>query len=61
MVVNLAPTGPVTVVASVITGVQGGYQEAQIGYASAVSWVLFTVIFAITLANWKFGSREVAD
>jgi multiple sugar transport system permease protein len=40
---------------------QKAFEEAQIGYASAVSWVLFTIIFAITLANWKFGSREVAD
>src|SRR5206468_4249630 len=40
---------------------QKAFEEAQIGYASAVSWVLFTIIFVITLANWKFGSREVAD
>ncbi len=40
---------------------QKAFEEAQIGYASAVSWVLFTIIFALTLVNWKFGSREVAD
>jgi multiple sugar transport system permease protein len=34
------------------------FEEAQIGYAAAVSWVLFALIFAITLVNWKFGSRE---
>ena len=34
-------------------------EEFQIGYASAISWVLFAVIFAVTLVNWKFGNREV--
>jgi multiple sugar transport system permease protein len=35
------------------------FEEFQIGYASAVAWVLFSVIFAVTLLNWKFGSRYV--
>src|SRR5436853_3293671 len=29
------------------------FEEFQIGYASAVAWVLFAAIFAITLVNWK--------
>ena len=37
------------------------FVEFQIGYASAVAWVLFVMIFAITLVNWKFGSRAVND
>lgn len=37
------------------------FKETQIGYASAVAWVLFLIIFAVTLANWKFGSRELND
>ncbi len=36
------------------------FEEFQIGYASAVSWVLFILIFAVTLLNWKVGSREVS-
>jgi multiple sugar transport system permease protein len=36
------------------------FEEFQIGYASAVSWVLFTIIFAVTLVNWKFGSKELS-
>ena len=36
------------------------FEEFQIGYASAVSWVLFTIIFAVTLVNWRFGSRYVS-
>jgi multiple sugar transport system permease protein len=35
------------------------FAEFQIGYASAVAWVLFALIFAVTLLNWKFGNREV--
>ena len=35
------------------------FEEFQIGYASAIAWVLFTMIFAITLVNWRFGSRYV--
>lgn len=36
------------------------FEEFQIGYASAVSWVLFTIIFVVTLVNWKFGSKELS-
>ena len=35
------------------------FQEFQIGYASAVAWVLFVIIFAVTLVNWRYGSRYV--
>ena len=35
------------------------FEEFQIGYASSVAWVLFTIIFVVTLVNWKFGSREL--
>src|SRR5437588_714839 len=36
------------------------FEEFQIGYASAVSWVLFLMIFAITVVNWRVGAREVS-
>ena len=35
------------------------FEEFQIGYASAISWVLFMIIFGITLVNWKFGAKEL--
>jgi len=35
------------------------FEEFQIGYASAMSWVLFMIIFAVTIVNWKFGAREL--
>lgn len=41
------------------------YQEAfelgRLGYASAVTWTLFALVFTITLFNWKFGNRYVND
>jgi len=37
------------------------FKETQMGYASAVAWVLFLIIFGVTLLNWKFGSRELND
>ncbi len=36
------------------------FEEFQIGYASAVSWVLFALIFVLTLINWRFGNKEVS-
>lgn len=36
------------------------FEEFQMGYASSVAWVLFVIIFAITLINWRFGSRYVS-
>jgi len=37
------------------------FERFQIGYASAISWALFAIIFAVTLLNWKFGQRGGAD
>lgn len=34
------------------------FEEFQIGYASAVSWVLFLLIGAVTILNWKFGNQN---
>ena len=38
-----------------------GFVEYELGYAAAISWVLFVFIFAITLFNWRFGSKYVND
>ncbi len=36
------------------------FEEFQIGYASAVAWVLFLLIFAVTAVSWRFGSKHVS-
>jgi multiple sugar transport system permease protein len=83
---QLAPTTFFIVIMSVIAGLQGGFEQAQVmtngepsettitlgfyiyregfeqfrlGYASAVAWMLFLMIFVATLMNWRFGSRQI--
>jgi multiple sugar transport system permease protein len=31
----------------------------HMGYAAAIAWALFAVVFAVTLANWRLGGRIV--
>jgi multiple sugar transport system permease protein len=50
------PAGTTTTIAYYIYN--KAFVELQMGYASAVSLVLFALIFLITLLNWKFGNRE---
>ena len=38
-----------------------GFETGRLGYASAVAWVLFLLVFVATLFNWRFGNRYVAD
>jgi len=38
-----------------------GFETGRLGYASAVVWTLFIMVFAITLFNFKFGNRYVND
>lgn len=37
------------------------FEEFQMGYASAIAWVLFAMIFAVTMVNWSFGSRRINE
>ena len=38
-----------------------GFATGRLGYSSAISWVLFIMVFSITMINWKFGSKYVND
>jgi len=38
-----------------------GFATGRLGYASAVSWTLFVLVFIVTLFNWKFGNRYTND
>lgn len=31
------------------------FQDLDLGYAAAISWVLFAIVFVATALNWKFG------
>lgn len=37
------------------------FQELNLGYASAIAWIMFLAIFGLTALNWKFGNRYVND
>jgi len=38
-----------------------GFETGRFGSASGVAWALFAMVLAVTLLNWKFGSRYVND
>jgi multiple sugar transport system permease protein len=38
-----------------------GFESGRLGYASAVVWVLFAMVMAMTLLNFKFGNRNVNE
>jgi multiple sugar transport system permease protein len=38
-----------------------GFSTGRLGYASAIAWTLFAMVFAITIFNWKFGNKHVNE
>ena len=36
-----------------------GFETGRLGYASAVAWALFALVFAVTLVNLKFGKDRI--
>lgn len=38
-----------------------GFQTGRLGFASAVAWALFVLVFGVTIFNWTFGNRYVND
>lgn len=35
------------------------YEWFKMGYASSIAWVLFFMVFIVTLINWKYGQKAV--
>ena len=35
------------------------YDWQQVGYAAAIAWVLFVMIFIVTLVNYRYGGKLV--
>ncbi len=52
---NGGPAGTTTTVAYHIY--TKAFEEFQVGYASAIAWVLFAIVFGLSLFTWKFGNR----
>jgi len=50
------PAGTTTTLAYYIY--QVGFEQGDLGVASAVSWVLFVIVFGFTLLKWKYGNRQ---
>jgi multiple sugar transport system permease protein len=56
MTSNGGPAGTTTTISYYIY--TKAFEQFQIGYASAVAWILFVAILGGTLLNWKFGSQH---
>lgn len=52
------PAGTTTTISYYIY--RKAFEEFEIGYASAIAWTLFIVVFAATLTVWKYGKQEEA-
>jgi len=35
------------------------YQFLKMGYAAATAWVLFMIVFVLTMINWRYGGKRV--
>ncbi|MEX0652768.1 MAG: ABC transporter permease subunit [Phycisphaeraceae bacterium] len=38
-----------------------GFETGRLGVAAAASWMLFMLVFAVTMFNWKFGNQYVNE
>jgi len=38
-----------------------GFETGRLGYASAIAWVLFGLVFIFSLLNFRFGNRDLND
>lgn len=56
---NGGPAGTTTTLAYMIY--TKAFTELQIGYASAISWVLFAVTLVVTSFMWRFGNQGGAE
>ena len=56
---NGGPAGATTTLSYYIYS--EGFDTGRLGYASAVSWTLFAMVFVVTMFNWKFGNRYTQE
>lgn len=53
---NGGPAGSTTTLSYFIYS--EGFETGRLGYASAISWALFFLVFTVTMVNWKFGNKK---
>jgi len=51
------PAGATTTISYYIYN--NAYEWFHMGYAAAIAWFLFLIVFVMTLLNWRFGGRRV--
>ncbi|MEM6313713.1 MAG: sugar ABC transporter permease, partial [Planctomycetota bacterium] len=56
---NGGPAGQTTTVSFYIF--QQGFETGRLAFSSAIAWVLFFLVFAMTLINWRFGNQYVNE
>jgi multiple sugar transport system permease protein len=56
---NGGPAGATTTLSYYIYN--KAFQDLDLGYAAAISWILFVVIFAATAFNWRYGRDLEVD
>lgn len=52
------PAGSTTTIAYYIY--TKAFEEFQMGYASAIAWMLFAIVAVWTALYWKFGNKETS-
>ena len=56
---NGGPAGTTTTLSYYIYDL--AFNRMELGYASALAWVLLTLVFSLTLIVWKYGNRYAND
>jgi len=54
---NGGPAGATTTIDYYIYNT--AYRDFNMGYAASVAWILFIVVLAVTLVNWRYGGKLV--
>jgi len=54
---NGGPAGATTTISYYIW--QNAYNWFKMGYAASIAWVLFIMVFSVTIFNWKVGGKIV--
>jgi multiple sugar transport system permease protein len=57
MMTGGGPAGSTTAISFYIYN--NAFRWFKMGYASAISWVLFVIVFVVTLINYKYGGKRV--